>query len=210
MKISILSGSHRLSSQSFKVAKFMENLIENELEGVVKLFDLATIDMPFAHFPDSPQLLDFWKKEWLAISKHLETSDGFIFVTPEWNGMATPMIKNFFLFVQNEMVHKPALIVSVSSAFGGAFPVSELRSSCYKNTFVNFIPEHLIIRKVGNVMNSNGFNLTDCENEDDFYIRSRTKYTVQLLLDYCQSARLLIEKRGPDNLRFSISGNGMS
>ena len=73
-------------------------------------------------------------------------------MTPEWNGMATPAIKNFFLYFSSSVLfHKPALIVTVSAGHGGAYPVIELRSSGYKNTKLCYIPEHVIIREAANV-----------------------------------------------------------
>ena len=46
-----------------------------------------------------------------------------------------------------EFAHKPGLIVSISSGNGGAYPISELRSSSYKNSHILWIPENIIIRK---------------------------------------------------------------
>ena len=40
------------------------------------------------------------------------------------------------------------LIVSISSGNGGAYPISELRSSSYKNSHILWIPENIIIRNV--------------------------------------------------------------
>ena len=56
----------------------------------------------------------------------------FFFVVPEYGGMATPNSKIFLVFNNGELFHKPGLIVSISSGNGGAYPVSELRSSSYK------------------------------------------------------------------------------
>ena len=83
------------------------------------------------------------------ISNELETSDGFIMIVPEYGGMATPNSKNMFLlFNGGELFHKPGLIVSISSGKGGSYPISELRSSSYKNSHIMWIPENIIIRNV--------------------------------------------------------------
>ena len=68
---------------------------------------------------------------------------------PEYGGMATPNSKTFLVFNNGELFHKPGLIISVSSGTGGAYPISELRSSSYKNSHIMWIPEHIIIRNVG-------------------------------------------------------------
>ena len=41
----------------------------------------------------------FWEKRWNQISSDLKSSDGFIYVVPEYGGMATPNSKNFFYYV---------------------------------------------------------------------------------------------------------------
>ena len=80
-------------------------------------------------------------------------------VVPEYGGMSTPNSKNFFLLfnfffffffflLNGELFHKPGLIVSISSGNGGAYPISELRSSSYKNSHIMWIPENIIIRNV--------------------------------------------------------------
>ena len=40
--------------------------------------------------------LNFWDGKLKKISSELLKSDGFIFVVPEYGGMATPNSKNFF------------------------------------------------------------------------------------------------------------------
>ena len=81
--------------------------------------------------------LKFWNVEFGNISDSLSSSDGFIIVVPEYGGMATPNAKNFFLLFNNgELFHKPGLIISISSGTGGAYPISELRSSSYKNSHI--------------------------------------------------------------------------
>ena len=83
------------------------------------------------------------------MSKKLIKSQGFVLVVPEYGGMASPNSKNLFLLANNgEFFHKPGLIVSISSGLGGAYPISELRSSSYKNSHIMWIPENIIIRNV--------------------------------------------------------------
>ena len=70
-------------------------------------------------------------------------------IAPEWHGQVPAGLKNFFLICgRAEVGHKPALITTVSSGDGGAYPVAELRMSSYKNNRICYIPEQLIIRNV--------------------------------------------------------------
>ena len=149
MKISIISASHRINSQSKKISNFLRNnLIKIDPKLETNILDLADAALPLW----SPEIKDgkgIWGETWNSISINLNESDGFILVVPEYGGMATPAAKNIFLLCgKGEFAHKPGLIVSISSGNGGAYPISELRSSSYKNTHLMWIPENIIIRNV--------------------------------------------------------------
>lgn len=90
--------------------------------------------------------------------------------------MAPAGLKNFFLMWTGEVLaHKPALLVAVSSADGGSFPIAELRMSSYKNNRVCYIPDHLIIRNVEQVLNPEP---EDNVESADTYFRQRIAYTL--------------------------------
>ena len=61
---------------------------------------------------------------------------------------------------------------------GGAYPVSELRSSSYKNTKICWIPEHVIIRKV-----------KEFYPESDERLNSRMDYSCKMLIEYSKALR---------------------
>src|SRR5579872_7479906 len=96
----------------------------------------------------------------------------------EWNGMLPPQLVNFFQLCTNqELAHKPALIISVSSGSGGAYPIAELRISSSKNTKICYIPENIIVRDVNNVLNC----YENIDGDDDQYIRDRMQHALSLL-----------------------------
>ena len=109
-------------------------------------------------------------------------------MVPEYGGMATPAAKNFFLLCGNgELSHKPGLIVSVSSGNGGAYPITELRSSSYKNTHIMWIPENIIIRNVEEFNPGNhGENIPE-------WLDNRIDYVLKLLLAYTSNMKPLRE-----------------
>ena len=122
----------------------------------------------------------------IQFQKNLKNSDGFILVVPEYGGMATPAAKNIFLLCGNgEFAHKPGLIVSVSSGNGGAYPISELRSSSYKNTHIMWIPENIIIRNVEQfVPGAHGKDIPE-------WIDDRIDYVLELFLAYASNMKPL-------------------
>jgi len=186
MKISIISASHRINSESKKISDFLENnllKLNNNLD--IFSLDLAKSLLPLWS-PDKKNGEGVWGETWISISKNLESSDGFILVVPEYGGMATPAAKNIFLLCGNgEFSHKPGLIVSVSSGDGGAYPIAELRSSSYKNTHIMWIPENIIIRNVEEFNpGSHGRNIPD-------WLDDRIDYVLNLLLAYTSNMKPL-------------------
>lgn len=149
MRIGIISGSARQKSQTGRICRLLQDrLAQKHGHSQTKLFDLAQIHLPLW---DEDRLEEGHPIGiiWPDISTSLASCDGFIIASPEWAGMATPHLKNFLLHCdKGELAHKPALLVSVSAGTGGAYPVAELRMSGYKNSYIWWLPEHLILRSV--------------------------------------------------------------
>ena len=179
MKISIISTSHRKNSQSKRISNIFKNFIL-EISNSTECFNLDTFDSNIPIWTsEKKENVNFWEKEFKKISLELNSSDGFIFIVPEYGGMATPNSKNFFLVFNNgELFHKPGLIVSISSGNGGAYPISELRSSSYKNSHIMWIPENIIIRNVEQFSPGKHGELIPP------WIDNRIKYSCDLLLKY--------------------------
>jgi hypothetical protein len=113
-------------------------------------------------------------------------------------------LKNFFLlFNRFELGHKPAMIVAVSSADGGAYPVAELRMSSYKNNRICYIPEHVIVRNVEKVLNDNA---SDNDADADGYFRERISWSLGILKGYAQAMKPMRETARVHHDKF---GNGM-
>ncbi|MBK6603875.1 MAG: NAD(P)H-dependent oxidoreductase [Leptospiraceae bacterium] len=202
MKIAIICGSHRKDSESLKVSSYLSNLIQSEKKETY-ILNLGTAGIPL--WEESVWSDDAgWKKLWSPYSEELKSSDGIVIVSPEYGGMAAPALKNFFLLCsKQELAHKPGLIVTVSAARGGAYPVSELRASSYKNTQICYMPEHIIVRNAKQVLNPNPENPLD----EDTYLRKRIPYALSLLYSYADALALVRNSGIPDYKAFA---NGMS
>ena len=188
MKISIISASHRMNSQSKRISDLLHNNLLNIQLGLeIFSLDLADASLPFWS-PDKKNGNGVWGEVWNSISDNLNKSDGFILVVPEYGGMATPAAKNIFLLCGNgEFAHKPGLIVSVSSGNGGAYPIAELRSSSYKNTHLMWIQENVIIRNVEE------FNPGDHGDNIPEWLDDRINYVLNLFLAYASNMKPLRE-----------------
>ena len=183
MKISIISSSHRENSQSRKVSDFLQkSILKIQTNLNVFLLDLGELSLPLWS-TEKKNGEGIWGKTWENISDNLNKSEGFIFVVPEYGGMATPAAKNIFLLCgSGELAHKPGLIVSVSSGNGGAYPIAELRSFSYKNTHIMWIPENIIIRNVEEFNpGSHGPNIPKwLENRIDYVLKIFLAYSLKM------------------------------
>ena len=204
MKISIISGSHRENSQSLKVAKVIESMLRSSNSCDEEyLFSLSGNPLPLwdQGVWDGE---DKWKQLLMPIKEQMATSDGFVVISPEWHGQVPAGLKNFFLLMsKQELGHKPALIVTVSNGEGGAYPVAELRMSSYKNNRLCYIPEHVIIRHVEEVLNED-----DSENDarSDPYYRGRLEWALNILCEYAKSLAHVRESGATQTDKFK---NGM-
>ena len=203
MKITLVSGSHRLNSQSHKVSAWIKKtLLDEGFCEQAFLLDLAANPLPLWEEKIWENDRE-WQQRLAPLSTELASSDAFVVVCPEWHGMAPAGLKNFFLMWSNgELAHKPALIVTVSSADGGSYPVAELRMSSYKNNRLCYLPEHLIIRYVENVFNEDP--ATNSKTAQP-YFEQRLHYCLTMLKQYGLAFRQ-IRASGAGNLSDFKSG----
>jgi azobenzene reductase len=198
--IAIISGSHRKSGNSHKVAEHIIELTHSISEPI----NAYCIDISSVPFWDEGKwgekdLSEKWEL-WKPISEALKKCDALIIVSPEYGGMASPMISNFLLLASSEEVgHKPALLVSVSASRGGAYPIVQLRAFASKNNHLCWIPDHVIVRDVENYL--------QVEDEvKESYTRKMLNYTIRILVDY---ANALISVRQKGNIDYAQFPYGM-
>lgn len=188
MKISIIAGSHRSESESARVARYIEEVLRNI--GVDQTFLFSLSDNPLPLWDEGVWAGDEkWKTLWDPIAQELKSSDGFVIVSPEWSGMVPAGLKNFFLLCGSDVLaHKPGMIVTVSASLGGGYPVVELRTSSYKNTRICYIPDHIIVRNVGQMLKGD-----KPADEHDASLRARIEYSLRILREYSAALRSVRE-----------------
>lgn len=183
LKLVLLAGSSQASSQSAKVAAYLQRRL-------LQLGHCAAADLSLIDLGTSP--LPLWPAEdpggaWADCAALLREADGLVLVSPEWHGMASPALKNFFVYAgRRELGHKPGLLVGVSAGQGGAYPLSELRASSYKNCRLCYLPEQLIVRQAEAVLNGE-----TAADEADARIRARADWALGVLVQYAQALRPL-------------------
>lgn len=187
MNLIIISASQREQSQSAKVAQYITETASG-YEKIVHI-ELCKYQLPLwdgeQHSKQSPN------SDWSNINDQVRQTDALILITPEWSGMASPLLKNFLLMSSSEDIgHKPALLVSISSGISGAYPIAELRMNAFKNNKLVAIPDHLIIRNVTESLN--GFGVVQKSlSQEDKRLRERISFSLHSLWQYGQVLALL-------------------
>jgi NAD(P)H-dependent FMN reductase len=129
--ISVIVGSTRQGRFSEKPAEWILRHLKKRSDVDARLLDLRDYPMPFFDQPVSPATPgrppyenEVVKKWTAAIAK----SDGFVFVTPEYNYGPAAVLKNAIDWVYPEWNRKAAAFVSYGSALG-ARGVQQLRET---------------------------------------------------------------------------------
>jgi NAD(P)H-dependent FMN reductase len=131
MTISVIIGSTRQGRFSERPAQWILQELGKRDAIETRLLDLREFPMPFFDqplppaMPGRPPYENDVVKEWTG---HIAASDGFVFVTPEYNYGPSAVLKNAIDWVYPEWNRKAAAFVSYGSAMG-ARAVQQLRET---------------------------------------------------------------------------------
>ncbi|MEE9351975.1 MAG: NAD(P)H-dependent oxidoreductase [Thiotrichaceae bacterium] len=206
MKITVINGSqrHAKNSQSLKVANYISGILVGG-QFCEETHLISMTDKPYPLWDESIWDGDQdWKDLLEPVASELESSDAFIIIVPEYHGMAPAALKNFLLMHNKDQIgHKPALLVGVSSSDGGAYSIAEMRMNSAKNNRLCYIPEQLIIRNVESVLNSDEI---DNNKDADGYFKERIAFALGVLSEYAVALKQVRASGVTHNDKF---GNGM-
>ena len=92
MRIEIISGSPRVNSVTRRVALHLHKTLTETTDHEVGLIDMEEWDLPpmqsvFTSVENTPE-------QWRSLSEMVFAADGFILVSPEYNGSYSPSLKN--------------------------------------------------------------------------------------------------------------------
>ena len=128
--ISVIIGSTRQGRFADKPARWIHaHLAKREVDA--RLLDLRDYPMPFFDAPMPPAMPNRPPYEHEAVQRWtaaIAASDGFVFVTPEYNHGTSAVLKNAIDWVYPEWNRKAAAFVSYGGA-AGARSVQQLRQT---------------------------------------------------------------------------------
>ncbi len=202
MNITIICWSHRTAG-SYKAADFVETRLQDKWISINRI-NLSETTLPLRSEDRRDATSDISQNILNPIRETLAKSDAFVIISPERSGMAAPGLKNFFLIAskQYEFAHKPALLVWVSSGTWWAYPLAELRMSSYKNTKITYLPDHVLVRDIDNILHDH----TMWEDQNDSRIKHRIDRSLDMLLAY---SKALWDMRRDTQVELMKHTNGM-
>jgi NAD(P)H-dependent FMN reductase len=129
--ISVIVGSTREGRFSEKPAKWILQHLKKRKSVDARFLDLRDFPMPFfdnSATPATPGRAPYKNEIVQKWTAEIARSDGFVFVTPEYNYGTSAVLKNAIDWVYPEWNRKAAGFVSYGSAMGGR-AVQQLRES---------------------------------------------------------------------------------
>src|SRR5881628_1722351 len=126
LKVGIITGSTRPNRKSSDVAKWVLEVARKRSDAEYELVDIKDFELPLLDEPVPPSMGQYSRphtKRWAA---KINSFDGFVFVTPEYNHGISGALKNAIDFLFAEWNNKAAGFVSYGSV-GGARAVEHLR-----------------------------------------------------------------------------------
>ncbi len=130
--LTLLVGSTRPNRFGPTIAQWIEKIAQEEAASLggfqVKVVDLEQLNLPFLDEAKPAGYRDYahqHTKEWSAL---VDGSDGFIFVSPEYNHSYGAALKNALDYVFYEWNYKPLGLATYGGAAGGSRAAEHLRA----------------------------------------------------------------------------------
>jgi NAD(P)H-dependent FMN reductase len=125
-RIGIIIGSTRPGRVGESVAKWTYEIASKRQDAEFELVDIVNFNLPLLDEPVPPSMGKYSKDHTKKWAEKINSFDGFVFVSPEYNHSVSGALKNALDFLYKEWNNKAAGFVSYGSA-GGARAVEQLR-----------------------------------------------------------------------------------
>lgn len=158
--LALIVGSHRRESVNRKLAQVAARHLEANavrpdlIEGEAHAFPIYNGDLEAEGLPSGLE----------ALARRLSAANGFIFVSPEYNGLPTPLMKNTIDWLTRTeysvFAGKPAAILSASPGALGGMRGQRILRELLSNLNMLVIPQQYALRGAFEAFDGQG-NLTD-------------------------------------------------
>ncbi|GAA0496239.1 NAD(P)H-dependent oxidoreductase [Alkalibacterium indicireducens] len=126
VKIGIITGSTRDTRVNNQVAEYVLEKAKETEDAEFEIVDIKDYDLPMFNEALPPLMANkqYDKEGNQKWSEKIDSLDGFIFITPEYNKSITPSLKNAIDYLASEWGNKAAGIVGYGSTLGVAATIS--------------------------------------------------------------------------------------
>jgi len=126
LKLAVIIGSTRPGRVGESVARWVHELVTKRTDAEFELVDIRDFNLPLLDEPVPPSMGQYSKEHTKTWAAKIDSFDGFVFVTPEYNHGICGALKNSIDFIYREWNNKAAGFVGYGSA-GGVRAVEHLR-----------------------------------------------------------------------------------
>ena len=126
LKIAIVVGSTRPGRKAEAVAQWIHGIATKRTDAEFEVVDIDHYKLPLLDEPIPPSMQQYQNSHTKAWAAKIDSFDGFVFVTPEYNHATSGALKNAIDFLYKEWNNKAAGFVGYGSA-GGVRAVENLR-----------------------------------------------------------------------------------
>lgn len=125
LKIGVMISSTRPTRVGPKIADWFMNEVKKYPDLQFDLIDLAEINLPFLDEPESPSTGNYAHEHTKKWSKLVDSYDGFVWITAEYNHGYPAPLKNAIDSAYHEWAKKPVAFVGYGG-MGGARAIEQL------------------------------------------------------------------------------------
>ncbi len=168
MKLIIISGSIRTGRRTHKLAEYLYERLTQEPDVQPELIDLQTLDLPM--------LSDRWAKQnppqanLADLGKTLMEADAMIWVSPEYHGSYTGVLKNALDHYWKEFYQKPIGVATTSTGKHGGINASIQMQHLVLSLGAFPIPQKLLVADIGAAFDEAGQPVESLVNSTEKFL----------------------------------------
>lgn len=176
MNIAIVSSSTRIGRVSHRIALALEKHLSHLGHDPV-IIDLMELQLP--RFSERYPYVEDKPNSWIETMDALQSSNGIIFLTPEYNGSFSSGLKNFIdVFAKKGFSGKPIGVATGSNGTRGGIRAAYQLQQVILSIFAYPMPQMLTVGEMQNRLDEMG-EITD----EDF--RSYFETFVNKFIEFC-------------------------
>jgi NAD(P)H-dependent FMN reductase len=126
LKVAIIVGSTRPGRKADAVAKWVHGIAAKRSDAEFEIVDIRDYNLPLLDEAIPPSMGQYSRPHTLVWAEKIDSFDGYVFVTPEYNHGPSGALKNAIDYLFREWNNKAAGFVGYGSA-GGVRAVEHLR-----------------------------------------------------------------------------------